>query len=364
MVNTGNVMNRETSAGNPLIEKSYVQEIYQNNTPLYVGDAVEITPYQASEIKVTISNPYSDIKDEFQGKFSLTEQSERFAHWTQNFTPEVIDFIADNIENQSRDNSIENAKIGFASYAYDNAAIDVSPALAIRPINHLLTVAFNRKLALDRLKSDIFSKAHQIWYSCFSDAIQPLQNIKFSCPSQLFIELGLITSDHFIPITIKSNRTSVYAMRNKGQPLKTCGLESGLNWKDVVSEPNDNQITEIDLLSGTIAGLKRKFPMPDWEARKAQINLVLKSIVVQTLHMNTAILGYCFIPYSSKDLQAHLKGKIYGGLDHSELDFIRVENCEEMVEKHHASTEWHGTAIMRLKLISENKKLIEKSRRS
>jgi hypothetical protein len=348
-------MNIELSAGDPSVEKSHIQEIYSSSSPDYIGDAIEITKFNGLSLPVILNQPYSKESDYFEGKFILSEQQERFHHWMQHYTHEVKDFIANNIEDQSSEHSSENAKVGLVSCRHDAAVTD-SPALVIQPVNHLVTVAFNRKLGLDRVRLGASSQAHKIWKACFSHAVNSsLQEMTFINPSQLFVEFGLITADDYIPITEKATRTSVYAMRNKGEPLKTCGLETGLNWVDVIREGNKEDTVTLDVKSGLLAGLKRRFPMPDWDEKQSQIEAQTTTLVLQTLHLNTAIIGTCKIPYTKDQLNSELKGKICGGLDHINLSFIHVSECQNYIDRYANSTAWHGSAMVRLKAIVDHK---------
>ena len=349
-----NTQTKNTSAGDPLAEKSFVREVYNDNPPDYVGDAIEISPCPNDlMIQAHLHRPYSKDLDEFEGKFLKAEQKERFEQWTKGYSQFAKGYIGDNIEDESSETSYHNAKVGFV--ACNSGAGSRQSSLCIRPVNHLISVAFNRRLARDRINYDTSSQAHKIWKTCFSNAINtPTQTIEFSCPSQLFIELGLVTVDNFVPITHKSNRTSVYAMRNNHKPLETCGLESGLNWKDSVIATNNDQVVNLDVLTSVVAGLEREFPMPDWDTKINQLEITLKSYALQTLHLNTAILGYCKVPYTKSQLNAELKGKICGGLNHSKLNFLPVGQCREYAEKYRDSTAWHASAMMRLRTIADS----------
>jgi hypothetical protein len=355
------------SAGNPLVEQKYVRDIFSNNMSAYpyFGDCVEIAKFSDQTIKARLNIPYSEEMHVFEGKFRVPsednenwEHTDRFSLWADRYLPKVRSYIKDHIEDQSSEGTEERAKVGLVQYNHADGASDTNTIpLVIEPLNHLVTAAFNRKIAEERIAYGDASPAHRLWYECFHDTIdKSVQFITFPCPSQFFLEFGLVTSDDFVPITKKTTRTSVYAKRNKKDQLKTCGFERGPNWKKIVVETDDPHIVELNFLPEILAGLENEFSlnsMADWEKKKQQIDVHVSSYVVQTLHLNTAILGYCKIPYTKEELNKEIKGKICGGLDHTNLDFISVKQCKDTANDHRDETSWHGTAVMRLKIIGD-----------
>lgn len=356
------------SAGNPLVEQKYVRDIFSNNMSAYpyFGDCVEIAKFSDQTIKARLNIPYSEEMHVFEGKFRVpSEDSEnwehagRFSLWTDRYLPKVRSYIKDHIEAQSSEGTEERAKVGLVQYNHADGASDTNTIpLVIEPLNHLVTAAFNRKIAEERIAYGDASPAHRLWYECFHDTIyKSVQFITFPCPSQFFLEFGLVTSDGFVPITKKTTRVSVYAKRNKKDQLKTCGFERGPNWKKIIVETDDPHIVELNFLPEILAGLENEFSMgsmTDWDKKKQQIEVHVSSYVVQTLHLNTAVLGYCKIPYTKAELNEKIKGEICGGLDHTNLDFISVQQCKDTAHDHRDETSWHGTAVMRLKIIGEN----------
>lgn len=346
------------SVGDPFQEREYILSIYASK-PLqpYIGDAIEITKINPGKIYASVKTPFDRGIHVFEGKFSVTNNNDIFKSWVQGYSDNVKGYIEKNIEDQSRQKVTEGAKVGvgFIAYNHDAAASGVSIPLVIQPLNHLITAAFNRKIAQERIKYNALSEAHQIWNIAFSTALhKSVHGFEFDCSSQFFVEFAVITSDGFVPITKKKTEVSVYALRNNGKRLYTCGFERGPNWNDVIIEEKNKKAVEINLFKSVLNGLKGEFSMPDWDMKKDDIHLMPVSYVVQTLHLNTAILGYCKIPYTKSQLFNELYGKEVGGLDHSNLKFVELVECQHLVDKYSRSTEWHGTAVMRLKIIADN----------
>ena len=190
------------------------------------------------------------------------------------------------------------------------------------------------------------------------ETLSSTQGMQFSCPSQLFVEFILITSDGKFPITSKSDSTSVYARRNQSKLLKTCGFEIGPNWNKVV-RPSESGKVEINLQAAAEDGLKNEYEMPDWAHRMQEVRLEVSLFVLQTLHMNTAVLGLCRVPFSSEELYRSLRGKRCGGMDHADLEFVGIERSAEFVANYANSVEWHGTAVSRLNLLARSVKRIQ-----
>jgi hypothetical protein len=93
----------------------------------------------------------------------------------------------------------------------------------------------------------------------------------------------------------------------------------------------------------------------------------LFNLVLQGLHLNTAVLGYCVLPVTKSELAAHLGAlEEARGLDFMGLKFIHLDECTKVVEDFEQAiasgepaTEWHGTAVMRLQLAAKHRKTID-----
>lgn len=346
------------SVGDTELEEQYIHAIYEDEPmPLYVGDAIEIAKIKNQTIQAITDIAFDEDLHVFEGKFSVKKHKSVLDAWTEDYSTPVQDHIRSHIAAESGVGKTEGAKVGFLAYNYDSEAGDVSEPLVIAPLNHLVTACFNRKIAKERIAFNASSGAHSLWQQSFSKSvIKAIQGIEFCCPSQLFVELGLVTSDGYIPITHKEDETSVYGQRNNEEKVRTCGFERGPNWNKVIRETDDKKIVTFDLRSCVEDALKKEFSMAnmaDWENKKQKIEIHLSSYVIQAMHLNTAILGFCNIPYTKDELEKEIKGKLCGGLNHSELEFIQINECKHYVDKYCRSTGWHGTAVMRLKVIAE-----------
>lgn len=199
------------SVGHTATERNHVKLVYEEKPiPPYIGDAIEVDRVSNQNIQAQLRTPYSDDFI-FKGKFSVTKNKDIFDKWMKGYLPEVENYIQATIEDESNSERTEGAKIGFVAYNSDSAASGAALPLVIRPLNHLVTAAFNRKLATERINYNALSQGHQLWHKCFSKAVNTsIQGFEFQCPSQLFMEFGIVTTDNYVPITLKRTKTSVY----------------------------------------------------------------------------------------------------------------------------------------------------------
>jgi hypothetical protein len=352
------------SVGDPALEREYISQALAGDVVGYVGDAITVADTKNLALCAVLAKPYNHLMDDFEGKFSLESDRSTFSRWIEGYglnsnrdgDDNVRSFIEKRIEAASTKDGTEAAKVGFVSYNHGSMALGRVP-LVIRPLNHLMTLSFNRDIAQGRIDGTEKSPEHVLWSQCLSHAFKPAQVVEMPCPSQMFIEVAIVTIDEKFPITHKSSVTSVYAKRNHGKMVKTCGFEFGPNWKDVVVEEKEKNFVSLNILRGIHKGLEKEFDLarlPDWAAMKEKVVVHMSGLVVQALHLNSAILGFCKIPYTSQQLLDHLRGKEIGGLDHKHIAFVDVGEAKHYVEKYGHSTEWHGTAMMRLALVDKH----------
>lgn len=342
------------SAGWPWLERQAIDDLLGsvNRSRDIIGDSIQLTPWTSERFRVRVEDPACSA--DFQGPFSGETHADLLDLWLQTYPPAVRALIEPNIGLAST-GAIEQAKLGFVSYDGATAALDEdSLSITLRPINHLVTTAFNRGLASERLKYKSYGgEIHRLWVDQLRQILAgQLQSFHFQCPSQVFLEVALITSDGFVPITQKHDINSVYARRNGKRMVWTCGFEVGPRWADVASPDEvDPHIAELDFHGVARRGLEKEFAIT-LGAEDAE-HLKIRSLALQTLHLNTAFLGYWVLPYTRREMLERCKGKRLGGLDHSRLYFTRFQDSDKHLA-HEESTAWHGTAMARFKLLEES----------
>jgi hypothetical protein len=288
-------------------------------------------------------------------------------------------YIEANAKKMKKD--LHRCKVGFSAFhpTVDGGGLD-RPVLSVRPINHLVCEAFNRSLARDRMKPRAEGSEGVLWRRSFSGLLKGPgggQVFRAGCPSQLFVELALVTADGFVPLAIKDNPTSVYAERGNPYEIWTCGIEDGPNWVDAISEPHAQGRSVLQFDNIVLKGLAREYKVRGAQVDKRGKPILpneraldceraplagLFSLAVQTMHLNTALLGYCVLPLTREVLRKHLTTlptRQAGGLIFDALEFVHLDECEKRVRKYRDSLRWHGTALMRLDLLTKHRDEID-----
>lgn len=343
------------SAGWPWLERQAFDDLQEsaNGTRDIIGDCVELTAWTSARFSVRVEDP--GCSDDLNGSFSSEQRAELIETWLTPYRDPAVGRLIERNITLEKMTGVNGAKLGLASFDGGADAMSAGPSITVRPINHLVTAAFNRGLALERLKKKSFDgELHQLWGEHLRRILSgQMQSLHFQCPSQLFLEVALITSDGFVPITQKHKLTSVYALRNSTQMVWTCGFELGPQWGRVatVDAADDESIAELDFHSAALEGLKNEYGL-ELSDEDAQ-HLRLKSLVLQTLHLNTAFLGYLVLPNTREEMLEACGRQRKGGLDHSRMYFTRFQDSDKHLA-HEDSVAWHGTAMARFRIIEES----------
>ncbi len=322
------------------------------------GDTIEISPWTATSFRANLAPSPEGAQETFEGQLVLTRDRQLVERWTEPYSEAVRAYVLRGIELESSGGR-ENAKVGFVSIDFGLNALNTSSGLSFRPVNHLVAQAFNRRLALERTTIGSYGgRAHQLWNTCLRNMFPGVQSVRACHPSQVFVELAVITSDGYVPCTQKSDSNSVYAKRHAvntrrgGARVWTCGVELGPNWGQVMTRVGESAFLEVDLVGGAVAALKREFGIDVPNGRIEHPMLAIKKLVLQTLHLNVSFIGYCIVPETREEVLAKCSGKQMGGMDHRRLYFVPFVDGDKQLE-HEDSTSWHGTAMARFKVLEE-----------
>jgi len=347
-----------------------------------IDDAVMLGPVRVhgTSLDIGIDLLYDESRDEIAESSYFDDYRRSRERWeSARYGDGVADYIERNTRQMHPD--LHRCKLGFSAFhpTVDGAGLD-RPALRVWPINHIVCEAFNRSLARDRLSALEEPAVRELWSACFRRLLRAPgggQVYRADFPSQLFVEFALVTSDGFVPLAIKDNPTSVYAERGSPQEIWTCGIEDGPNWCDAVADPYADAVTELQFDNVVLKGLAREYKirgaqvdkrgkkvLPNEKALDCNVLPLagLFSLVVQTMHLNSALLGYCVLPITRNVLAEHLTSlptRRSGGLIFDALDFVHLDDCHERVEKYRRSLRWHGTALMRLQQLVQHRQEID-----
>lgn len=235
-----------------------------------------------------------------------------------------------------------NCKVGFHKLDYSETAIDTAAnntaKLHIRPISYWVTRNFNKELAkrnqneTETLKREYFERL-----------VCSAEDFMCQCPSQLFVETAIVTSDRQIPIFSKRTPFSVAGVRSGGEVL-TCGPEYGFEWSKHVRESSTGATLDIE------GAIKDSLSIEFGIDSNAVKGWRIQNLAIQTIHLNTSLLGIVMLNVSQAELQRQFAGQKY----HSELlEFISVEQAFDRIQSDFGKKIWHPTGLMRLSQVAE-----------
>lgn len=324
------------------------------------------------EVPLRTVNPvYDPVLDEITNEiFDLTAYELRASRWQSPYesSPNVLKYLSHNLRYEAlcalkRD---EACKIGFVELdGTASGGEHNQSAIIVRPLNHIITWAFNRMLAMARV--DSLRTAEEIWRQCLERfAMGP--SFRMVCPSQLFLELAFLTQDGDVPIPRKSASGSVYSRRGFGA-VKTCGIERGPNWAAAMHFREGGQ-AYLDLKASVADAVAKEYRIRlPWLAKNRlfvgdgpvlmcsrEPIIETYSIALQCFHLNAALLGVCILPVTTAQLRSHLsKVRESGGLAFSDSPtFYSIAKCSSIIASEEHQGTWHGTALARLQLLIDN----------
>lgn len=354
---------------------------------LFIDDALELTPFESRGLsfEAVVEYPYS-TKHEVPGDFNPKLLQRVRSLWLDGYDQVAEEYLSERLGAVARAKEKDHeCKIGFTAFdkAREARGTD-TPPIGIRPVNNLVCQSFNIAIGNTRVDPSRRGQVDARWAQWLESLLQ--RAFRMPCPSQLFLELVIITADGAIPQPVKVSTTSVYAKRNDRAGVHTCGLEDGARWSNVVIHSEASR-ARVDFSDALLHGLAREYRIraapTDSRGRPVGEKLVeggrrlltcrtppragLFNLVVQGLHLNTAVLGYCVLPITRDALAEHLAATGQtGGLDFTDLKFITLDDCasvvanfEREIREGKPATGWHGTAIMRLHLATKHRASID-----
>jgi len=225
-----------------------------------------------------------------------------------------------------------------------------SIAITIRPLTYLATELFNRRVVRAKA-ADFYNVEHDFrevveLYEAYattllgiSEPITP-ESYQFSFPSQLFVEVAVLTSDKKVMLVRKTAGTGAGVVAEVGRAW-TCGPEFGLTFNHL---QDNNSI----LLHAAIAeGLKTEFGISSDKIKSWHID----GLCLPLIHLNTALYGYCIITMNSTELVESFRRNKSKQFDSTvEPELIELSDIPKILsrEKRHDGFSWHPTAKIRL----------------
>ena len=257
-------------------------------------------------------------------------------------------------------------KVGFEQIDFSKRGMtkEENPSLSIRPLNYWVTLKFNKELAKYQGQNEYHKRLRKQYAERL---FVSTEDFYCECPSQLFLEVAVITKDDRVPILLKDATQSVMAQtQNDPVPkdtaqsvmaqtqedkkeakttIRTCGPEYGFVWSQHVEEISGNPHLNIE--KALQDALKNELGIKSSEILSWEIS----SFTIQHLHLNSALLGVVKIDLPTPEFTQRLKAKkkYHAGVE----KFLNKHQLFKQIESDFNEKKWHGTGLMRLALAAD-----------
>lgn len=217
-------------------------------------------------------------------------------------------------------------KVGLTRIEKPNPRVGGLLRLHVSPLSFWTVQEFNRRM-LDFPDDEIMEMKRVSLEGIFTSHSE----VDILCPSALYVEVALITSDKKLVILEKNTDLSPLAARGFRW---TCALEEGLEWSQFQ--------TKLDLGRIVRAGAKTELGLKDDEI----ISVDFYGLALEHTHLNCAIIGSATLSISSDDLTSKVVGsKDFGrGYRYIAVDKVIDKLIGQLSE---TSSTWHPTGRLR-----------------
>jgi predicted nucleotidyltransferase len=229
-------------------------------------------------------------------------------------------------------------KVGFAGVTYSQTTIDRPVKLIVRPLSYWVTQQFNKEIAAHP-ENSILQKLRDKYAA---QLFRSTEDYACNCPSSLYLELAIVTSDGYVPKLLKKTKHSVFGKR-KGEPVATCGVEWGFSWSAHVS--NEGGQAKLNVQRAVVDSLSAELGLDAIDVERWSVN----AVAVQHAHLNAALLGVAHLKLTRGELLDRLKTK--NKYFHDSPEFLPLRDAMLAVQADRGSGKWHQTALMRIQLI-------------
>jgi predicted nucleotidyltransferase len=326
---------KRAAAKNRFAAASVKQELedYQATSLVAIDTAIEL--YRGDDlvvggdIPIAIDRKYRPDIHEME-TYDPGQRAMLVAEW-----PDLVrEFVDPKIEDSAFPRS--ECKVGFTRLEYSQRGIGDRPRLAVRPLTYWLVRHFNKEIAANLNQSQRHKRVRR---ECLEHLLVAAEDFKMECPSALYVELAVITSDRRIPVFIKSVKHSVLSRQARNEVL-TCGPEYGLVWKRHIAEGPQGPVLNVG--AAILEGLNDEIRVQPDEVEEWKI----LSLALQCVHLNTALVGVVRLRLSQTELMARLRNLRYHQID----KFISDMEIPDTIQADFGHDKWHVTGLLRLDL--------------
>ena len=215
-------------------------------------------------------------------------------------------------------------------------------ALTIGPLSYWVVQQFNRHMVqvlskAERGRSD--RRLMSLRKRALDGMLAPGQDLSIRCPSPLYVEVAVVTSDDYLVCLTKKPEHSIYATTGRQW---TCSIEEGAEWDDVVDG-------RLDFIKVVRSGAWKELSIADGEISRVWFD----AIVLEHPNLSTAVVGTMALSIPKSEIPL----RVAASPDFGDVRFVHVSKAtreifgpKPILRKNDAwwhEASWHPTARLR-----------------
>jgi len=251
------------------------------------------------------------------------------------YSEKINSYLQGKIEEKEihKDTHPFSTKVGLTQIDYPLPREGHSLTLHVAPLSYWTVQKFNRQMLEDPPDGELLALKEE----SLEKILSAKDKVTFPCPSALYIEMSIITSDGKLVILEKHKQLS--ALARTGHRW-TCTIEEGLGWR------RDIHDGRLDFYGAAKQGVSTELKIKPEEID----TISFYGIALEHTHLNSALLGVMTLKVSEQDL----KQRIVEFADPGEfvLDTTRFVKVDSVFQNffsgsNESSASWHPTGRMR-----------------
>lgn len=286
----------------------------------------------------------------------------------QGFLPEVSGFLEPRLK--VPDATDAQWKLGMSLVQAPIDVLDKSTRIVVRPLSYLVTEMFNRAFILRLIAQPHGAKVErsdkaldELLPKCLKASLSNAGSFNFPFPSQLFVEIGVVTRDRRCLLMRKRNNPGVVAGIGRSW---TCGPEFGFAAADLRAASNGPGKRRISVKPVIEKALVKELGV----LPERLIRWRIDGVALQHVHLNTALYGHCHVDLTGAELMEKFEEKgrslidqkkpdpFHRGLQPGEpkAELVSVDAIDGLLKSDMRGDGeyWHPTAQIRLKSIVDS----------
>ncbi len=215
--------------------------------------------------------------------------------------------------------------------------------LTISPLSYWVVQHFNRHMVqvlASTKRVDADTTLMSLREHALGGMLAPGQDLSIRCPSPLYIEVAVVTSDDYLVCLTKVPGQSIFATTGRRW---TCSIEEGAEWRDVVEG-------RLDFKDVAYNGARKELSITEDEVS----TIWFDAIVLEHPSLATAVIGTMVLSIPKSEIPS----RVVASPDFVDVRFVHISKATKTIfgtkpilrkrEGWWSEASWHPTARLRV----------------